>query len=75
MRRPPIAGIIDRRLLINYRVDPEAARALVPQPFRPEVVNGFAVAGICLLRMTQLRPRLLPKWVGLRSENAAPDRR
>jgi uncharacterized protein YqjF (DUF2071 family) len=66
-----IEGTIDRRLLVNYRVDPAIAEALLPAPFRPQVVNGFAVAGICLLRMTDLRPRHMPRWVGLRSENAA----
>jgi hypothetical protein len=71
MQRPPIDGIIDRRLLVNYRVDPETAQHLIPAPFRPQLVNGFAVAGICLLRMTELRPHPLPKWMGLRSENAA----
>jgi len=71
MERPPIDGIIDRRLLVNYRVDPDVAATLLPRPFRPQMVNGYAVAGICLLRMTELRPRPLPRFVGLRSENAA----
>jgi hypothetical protein len=71
MERPPIDGIIDRRLLVNYRVDPDVAATLLPSPFRPQVVNGYAVAGICLLRMTELRPRPLPRFLGLRSENAA----
>ena len=71
MERPPIDGIIDRRLLVNYRVDPDVAATLLPRPFRPQLVNSYAVAGICLLRMTELRPRLLPRWLGLRSENAA----
>ena len=71
MERPPIDGVIDRRLLVNYRVDPDVASTLLPSPFRPQLVNGYAVAGICLLRMTELRPRPLPRWVGLRSENAA----
>jgi hypothetical protein len=71
MDRPPIEGVIDRRLLVNYRVEPDVAATLLPSPFRPQLVNGYAVAGICLLRMTELRPRPLPRWVGLRSENAA----
>jgi hypothetical protein len=66
-----IEGTIDRRLLVNYRVDPAVVGAIVPAPFRPQLVNGSAVAGICLLRMTQLRPRHAPSWLGLRSENAA----
>ncbi len=64
-------AMIERRLLINYRVDPDAVSALLPQPFRPQVVRGSAVAGVCLVRLGQLRPHPLPSWMGLRSENAA----
>jgi hypothetical protein len=71
MKPPTLVGIIERRLLINYRVDPEAVWTLLPAIFRPQLVEGSAVAGICLLRLGSLRPRGAPKWVGLRSENAA----
>ena len=71
MRLPRIQGEIERRLLINYRVTPEAAAALLPSPFRPQLVNGHAVAGICLIRPGSLRPVGTPRWTGLRSENAA----
>jgi hypothetical protein len=40
MRLPAIRGTIDRRLLVNYRVDPSVAARLVPRPFRPLLVNG-----------------------------------
>jgi uncharacterized protein YqjF (DUF2071 family) len=66
-----MAGIIDRRLLVNYRVDPDAARQLVPEPLRPQLMQGSAVAGICLLRLDSLRPAGMPAAIGLRSENAA----
>jgi hypothetical protein len=71
MRLPALDGVIDRRLLVNYRVDPEIAARWLPAPFRPQLVNGFAVAGICLIRLVQLRPVGAPRWVGLTSENAA----
>lgn len=71
MRPPSLAGDIERRLLVNYRVDPEVIRPLLPDPFRPQIVNGCAVAGICLIRLGSMRPRGLPSWLGLRSENAA----
>jgi hypothetical protein len=71
MRLPAIQGIIDRRILVNYRVDPEAASRVVPAPFRPKLVNGHAIAGICLIRLSQLRPMWLPFATGLGSENAA----
>ena len=64
-------GIVERRLLVNYRVDPDVLRGLLPPAFRPQVVHGWGVAGICLIRMGSLRPHGLPSWTGVRSENAA----
>ena len=51
MRIPTIRGIIDRRVLVNFRVDPDVLARVCPPPFRPQVVNGFGVAGICLIRL------------------------
>ena len=71
MKLPQIAGTVQRRLLVNYRVDPDVITALLPAPFRPQLVNGYAVAGICLIRLGSMRPAGLPSWLGLTSENAA----
>lgn len=71
MRPPTLDGVIERRLLINYRVDPDAIGRLLPAGFRPQLVNGSAVAGICILRLGGLRPHGAPRWLGFRSENAA----
>ncbi len=35
MRIPAIRGVIDRRILVNYRVDPSVLAGLLPEPFRP----------------------------------------
>lgn len=66
-----MAGVVERRLLVNYRVDPEVVARTLPPPFRPQVVGDLAVAGICLIRMGSLRPRGFPARMGVRSENAA----
>jgi hypothetical protein len=71
MRIPVVRGVIDRRILVNYRVDPAVLARLVPPPFRPKVVHGAGVAGICLIRLRDVRPPLWPRWLGVRSENAA----
>jgi Uncharacterized conserved protein (COG2071) len=71
MRLPVICGVIDRRLLINYRVDPGVLAAILPKPFRPQVVRGFGMAGICLIRLRHVRPKGFPSWMGIDSENAA----
>lgn len=71
MMQPSMSSVIERRVLVNYRVDPEVAARLLPEPLRPQLVNGWAVAGICLIRLGRLRPSRLPGWAGMRTENAA----
>ena len=68
---PTIHGIIDRRILVNYRVNPDVIARVLPTPFRPKLVNGYAMAGICLIRLKRIRPRLFPLPWGIGSENAA----
>jgi uncharacterized protein DUF2071 len=70
-RLPELAGTVDRRLLINYSVDPDVIARVLPLPFRPQLVRGRAVAGICLIRLRHMRPARFPSWLGLASENAA----
>lgn len=71
VRMPRVAGVIRRRLLVNYRIDPDVAQRQLPAPFRPKLHGGFAVGGICLIRLEQIRPTLLPAAFGFSSENAA----
>jgi len=71
MKIPVIAGTIRRRFLLNFRIDPEVMRGVLPDPFRPQVHAGFGVAGICLIRLEGIRPKCSPIAVGLSSENAA----
>ncbi|MEU3007826.1 DUF2071 domain-containing protein [Streptomyces sp. NPDC007020] len=71
MIRSRLSSVIERRLLVNYRVDPHVAAALLPAPLRPQLVSGQAVAGICLLRIGGVRPVWAPAATGLTSENAA----
>lgn len=71
MRIPTIQGVIDRRILVNYRIAPDVMAANLPEPFKPVVHNGFAIGGICLIRLKKVRPKLLPIPIGIGSENAA----
>src|SRR6185436_10476802 len=63
-------AVVERRLLVNYRTAPDITARLLPAPLRPQLHNGYAVSGICLIRLGRLRHRGLP-GMGLRSENAA----
>jgi hypothetical protein len=71
MRIPVIRGVIDRRILVNYRVDPGVLARQLPTPFRPKLVRDAGMAGICLIRLKEVRPALAPAWLGVSSENAA----
>ncbi|MEY4484729.1 MAG: hypothetical protein RL693_2181, partial [Verrucomicrobiota bacterium] len=71
MRLPLIHGLIRRRLLVNFRVDAEVMQRLLPPPFHPKLQQGYAIAGICLIRLEQIRPGWLPRFCGISSENAA----
>ncbi len=71
MPLPTMVGMIERRLLINYRVEPDVLARLLPEPFRPVLVGALGVAGICLIRLGDLRPAGLPSIAGVTSENAA----
>ena len=71
MRLERIEGRIRRRILVNFRVDREVARRLVPDVFDLDLVGGGAMAGVCLIRLEAMRPGRLPAGVGLSSENAA----
>lgn len=68
---PVMSGLIDRRILVNFRVEPRVLEGLLPKPFRPKVVHGHGMAGVCLIRLKQLRPRFVPGRFGITSENAA----
>lgn len=71
MRLPVIKGLIRRRLLVNFRVDAKVMGRFLPPPFRPKLHGGYAIAGICLIRLEQIRPGWLPRVCGISSENAA----
>lgn len=62
---------IERRLLVNYRIDPEVVERRLPAPFRPQLVSGWAVGGVCFIRLGKLRPNHAPSTFGITTENVA----
>jgi len=71
MTAPALRATMERRILVNYRVDPDVLARDLPAPFRPALVDGYGMAGICLIRLSGVRPAGVPRAFGLRSENAA----
>lgn len=71
IRVPTVHGVIRRRLLVNFRAEPDVVQRHLPAPFRPKLHEGHAVVGICLIRLEDIRPKRFPRMLGLSSENAA----
>src|SRR5215469_18843154 len=71
MQIPTLFGVIKRRFLINFRVQPEVMKGILPPPFELKLHRGYAIAGICLIRLESIRPWGLPGFIGLSGENAA----
>ena len=71
MRLPTIHGFIDRRILVNFTADPDVVRKIVPEPFKPKIYKGKAIVGICLIRLKDIKPKGLPDFIGISSENGA----
>jgi hypothetical protein len=71
MKVPVIEGVIRRRILVNYRVIPEVMTTILPPRFKPKLLYGWAVGGICLIRLEEIRPRGVLALLGRSSENAA----
>jgi len=68
---PAVRGVIERRVLVNFRCDPGMLARILPAPFRPKLIRGWGMAGICLIRLGKIRPAFLPALAGPTSENAA----
>jgi hypothetical protein len=62
---------MERRILVNYRADAHVLAEFLPAPFRPALVDGHGIAGICLIKLASVRPPGLWPAAGLTSENAA----
>ena len=71
MKIPKIKGLIDRRILINFTVDPKIVEKIIPFPFRPQIYKDKAIVGICLIRLKKVRLNGLPEFLGISSENGA----
>jgi hypothetical protein len=66
-----VTGVIDHRILLNYRLDPAVVAKILPSPLKPKLVNGWSIGGICQVSLSRMRPRGLPAVAGVHSHNAA----
>jgi uncharacterized protein YqjF (DUF2071 family) len=66
-----VTGIISHRILLNFKVDPEIMRKILPVEFKPKVINGYCIAGICQVSLINMRVKGAPALLGTSSNNAA----
>jgi hypothetical protein len=66
-----VNSVIERRLLVNYRISPEYVTPLLPPQFRPQLVAGQAVGGVCFIRLADIRMANVPRVLGITTENVA----
>ncbi|MVT08355.1 DUF2071 domain-containing protein [Chitinophaga tropicalis] len=71
MKIPIIHGYIDRRILVNFTADPNTVQKIIPEPFKAKIYKGKAIVGICLIRLKHIKPKGLPDFIGISSENGA----
>lgn len=71
MKIPIVHGYIERRILINFTANPKVVEKILPFPFRPIVYKEKAIVGICLIRLKNIKPKGLPAFIGINSENGA----
>jgi hypothetical protein len=43
MEAPALAAVMECRILVNYRVDPDLLGSYLPAPFRPVLLGGHGV--------------------------------
>lgn len=71
MKMSAIRGRIARRVLVNVRIRPDVLQRILPPMFKPRLIDGWAIGGICFIALEQLRMPFLPTVIGLKSNNSA----
>ena len=67
---PALRAIMDRGILVNYRVDPLILDRLVPRPFRVKRIHCWGLASVLLIRLRNSPPTGGPEALGQTTENA-----
>jgi predicted acyltransferase len=67
-----IHGVINRRVFLNYRINPEVLGRLLPPPFKPKLYAGHGVGGVCMTddRRARFACAWSPFWGTLRPMTA-----
>ena len=64
-----VTGTISHRILLNFKVCPDVMTKVLPKEFKPKIINGYCIAGICQVSLTNMKMK--PSIIGFSSHNAA----
>jgi hypothetical protein len=69
---PAVRGVVQRRLLVNYRADVGTLGAVLPEPFVAREVgeSGDGIGSVCFTKVRGARTRLSPSLLGVSAEVA-----
>jgi len=64
---PGVRGVVERRMLVNYRVDLGKLDTALPGPFRGREVGETrkGIGTVCLTKVEKARPKFAPERAGL----------
>ena len=67
-----VCGVVERRLLVNYRVELDVLDTVLTDPLRGREVGdtGKGVGSVCITRVEDTRPGFLPESLGVTVEMA-----
>lgn len=66
------SGVCQRRISLNWCIDPELARRVLPDLFRPALFDGKCIVGIDILKLVEMRPLGFPALINVSMQNATP---
>lgn len=65
MKRSTVKGLIDWKILINYKVELSVLQQYLPKPFFPRSIRGFGLVGIAVTKQKGVRSIGRPAPLGL----------
>jgi hypothetical protein len=61
----PMTTVFRECFLVNFAVQPEVMRRLLPGPIEPDLFEGEAYLSIVIADMEKMRPAFLPRFLGV----------
>jgi len=69
---PAVSGVVESRILVNFRVGLDTLDTVLPEPFRGREVGetGVGIGTVCFTKVTKARPWFVPESLSVGFETA-----